>query len=269
MSPEFQIDSSHLLLIGAGSGVGAAVVRRFGRESFRTLVARGEKLQPVAAALRQEGIVVDTLVADASDLDTYRSSTSSAASSPHRSLRRDARCPRRTILFTGGGFADYPVPALASLSLGKAALRSAATLIAGEVASDGVQAASITIAGQVAPGTAFDLAPRLAPPDRTKATRIVTWLPALFLRPKFPASGGAMRCRCQSRRGSQLLRSGTPSATSERRRRTVCGSTLRPATTGQVQRNRHGRSPGMLINTRLTDAVLSADSESLERGGRH
>jgi hypothetical protein len=27
-------------------------------------VSRGEKLQPVAAALRQEGIVVDTLVAD-------------------------------------------------------------------------------------------------------------------------------------------------------------------------------------------------------------
>ena len=175
MSPEFQIDSSHLLLIGAGSGVGAAVVRRFGRESFRTLVARGEKLQPVAAALRQEGIVVDTLVADASDLDTYRSSTSSAASSPHRSLRRDARCPRRTILFTGGGFADYPVPALASLSLGKAALRSAATLIAGEVASDGVQAASITIAGQVAPGTAFDLAPktRAAGQNKSNAHRYV------------------------------------------------------------------------------------------------
>jgi short-subunit dehydrogenase len=28
-----------------------------------------------------------------------------------------------TILFTGGGFADYPVPALATISLGKAALR--------------------------------------------------------------------------------------------------------------------------------------------------
>ena len=268
MSPEFQIDSSHLLLIGAGSGVGAAVVRRFGRESFRTLVARGEKLQPVAAALRQEGIVVETLVADASI------STPTARRRPRRRRRRTGRCAVMRGARAGRSCSPGVVSPttrfrVASLSLGKAALRSAATLIAGEVASDGVQAASITIAGQVAPGTAFDLAPRLAPPDRTKATRIVTWLPALFLRPKFPASGGAMRCRCQSRRGSQLLRSGTPSATSERRRRTVCGSTLRPATTGQVQRNRHGRSPGMLINTRLTDAVLSADSESLERGGRH
>jgi hypothetical protein len=35
-----------------------------------------------------------------------------------------------TILFTGGSVADYPAPELASLSLGRAALRSAATLIA-------------------------------------------------------------------------------------------------------------------------------------------
>jgi hypothetical protein len=45
MSPEFRIDSSDLLLIGAGPGVGAAVVRRCGRESLRgTLVSRGESL---------------------------------------------------------------------------------------------------------------------------------------------------------------------------------------------------------------------------------
>jgi short-subunit dehydrogenase len=59
-----------------------------------------------------------------------------------------------TILFTGGGFADYPVPAFASLSTGKAALRSAATLIGAEVANDGVHVARVTIVGQVAPGTA-------------------------------------------------------------------------------------------------------------------
>ena len=38
-----------------------------------------------------------------------------------------------TLLFTSGGFADHPVPTLASLSMGKAALRSAATLIAAGV----------------------------------------------------------------------------------------------------------------------------------------
>jgi hypothetical protein len=38
----------------------------------------------------------------------------------------------------------------------KAGLRSAATLIAAGVKDDGIHAATITIAGQVAPGTAFD-----------------------------------------------------------------------------------------------------------------
>jgi short-subunit dehydrogenase len=61
-----------------------------------------------------------------------------------------------TILFTGGGFADHPVPALATLSLGKAALRSAATILGAELAETRVRVASITIAGQLAPGTPFD-----------------------------------------------------------------------------------------------------------------
>jgi hypothetical protein len=40
--------------------------------------------------------------------------------------------------------------------MGKAALRSAATLIAAGVLQDGIHAATITIAGAVARGTAFD-----------------------------------------------------------------------------------------------------------------
>jgi short-subunit dehydrogenase len=68
-----------------------------------------------------------------------------------------------TILFTGGGFADHPVPALATLSLGKAALRSAATILGAELAEDGVRVATVTIAGAVARGTPFD-------PDRIAET---------------------------------------------------------------------------------------------------
>jgi hypothetical protein len=48
------------------------------------------------------------------------------------------------------------VPALASLSMGKAALRSAQTLIAAGVRDDGIHAATVTIAGVVKPGTDFD-----------------------------------------------------------------------------------------------------------------
>jgi short-subunit dehydrogenase len=61
-----------------------------------------------------------------------------------------------TILVTGGGFADHPIPALATVSLGKAALRSAATVLGADLGPDGIRVATLTIAGQIVAGTAFD-----------------------------------------------------------------------------------------------------------------
>ena len=61
-----------------------------------------------------------------------------------------------TILFTGGGFADHPIKELATVSLGKAALRSAATMFSADLADQRIRLASVTIAGQVKAGTAFD-----------------------------------------------------------------------------------------------------------------
>ncbi len=61
-----------------------------------------------------------------------------------------------TIIVTGGGFADYPIPALATVSLGKAALRSAATMLGADLEPDGIRVATLTIAGQIVAGTAFD-----------------------------------------------------------------------------------------------------------------
>jgi NAD(P)-dependent dehydrogenase (short-subunit alcohol dehydrogenase family) len=198
MSPNSRLDPQHLLLIGAGPGVGAAIARRFGREAFRaTLVSRGDGLDEIAAGLRNEGMSVSQLVLDVGDLDSYRATLRALYEAPdapavlvynasllvpdgiltstveHLRETYDVdvigavvaaqiaapvlrAAGSGTILFTGGGFADYPVPAFATISMGKAALRAAATLVAAEVGGDGVHAASITIAGQVAPGTAFD-----------------------------------------------------------------------------------------------------------------
>jgi short-subunit dehydrogenase len=61
-----------------------------------------------------------------------------------------------TIIVTGGGFADHPIPALATVSLGKAALRSAATMLGADLQPDGIRVATLTIMGQIAAGTAFD-----------------------------------------------------------------------------------------------------------------
>jgi NAD(P)-dependent dehydrogenase (short-subunit alcohol dehydrogenase family) len=191
------VDPNHLLLIGAGPGVGAAVVRRFGREGFRaTLISRSGSADLVSE-LRAGGLEIEAIAADIADLDGYRGTLeaifdapgapgvvvyNAALLDPGQIL--DATVERLrtthdvdvigaviaaqvaapvlraagggTLLATGGGFADIPVPALATLSIGKAGMRSAQTLIAAGVAEDGIHAATVTIVGVVEPGTAFD-----------------------------------------------------------------------------------------------------------------
>jgi NAD(P)-dependent dehydrogenase (short-subunit alcohol dehydrogenase family) len=192
------VDPRHLLLIGAGPGVGASVIRRFGREGFRsTLVARGKTLEQLATDLRSDGLGIEARSLDIADLDGYRAALdrifrtpgapgvivyNAALPDPGEILDTSVERLRTaydvdvigavvaaqvatpvlrtagagTLLVTSGGFADHPVSGLATLSMGKAALRSAATLIAAGVREDGIHAATITIAGSVVRGTAFD-----------------------------------------------------------------------------------------------------------------
>lgn len=60
------------------------------------------------------------------------------------------------IFFTGGGTAFHAPPELASLAIGKAALRSLAFTLAAECRPLGIHAATITIDGMVKAGTRFD-----------------------------------------------------------------------------------------------------------------
>lgn len=54
-----------------------------------------------------------------------------------------------TILLTGGGFALYPSPDFASLSIGKAGIRSLANTLAGALKSQNIRVGTITICGTV------------------------------------------------------------------------------------------------------------------------
>ncbi|MBV8174614.1 MAG: SDR family oxidoreductase [Verrucomicrobia bacterium] len=61
-----------------------------------------------------------------------------------------------SILFTGGGWALQPWDEAASPSIGKAGLRSLAFTLAQELHGTGVRVGTVTICGEVAPGTPFD-----------------------------------------------------------------------------------------------------------------
>ena len=183
------IDGGHLLLVGAGPGLGLAVARRFAAGGYRvTLVAR---------SLDDTGAEINTLEADASSPEDLRARMaelyrdegapgvviySAAFGAPDQLLSstvthlqeayavdvigaivvaQEAAPAMKaagfgTMIVTGGGFADHPIPALATLSLGKAALRSAATMLGADLGPHGIRVATLTIAGQIVAGTAFD-----------------------------------------------------------------------------------------------------------------
>jgi NAD(P)-dependent dehydrogenase (short-subunit alcohol dehydrogenase family) len=65
-----------------------------------------------------------------------------------------ARAGGGTILLTGG--MPEPLPDVTSLSLGKAGIRALAELLARSYEPAGVHVATVTVAGAVAPGSAFD-----------------------------------------------------------------------------------------------------------------
>lgn len=192
-------DRRHLLLVGAGPGLGLAVARRFASGGYRvTLVARStDRLSELASSLADTGAEVNTIEANAGDSEELRARMAelygkdgapglviynAVMGAPDRLLNstvahlheayavdvlgaivvaQTAVSAMRaagfgTIIVTGGGFADHPIAALATISLGKAALRSAATMLADELRPDGIRVATLTIAGQIVSGTPFD-----------------------------------------------------------------------------------------------------------------
>jgi short-subunit dehydrogenase len=196
---DFSIDNRHLLLVGAGPGLGMAVARRFANGGYRvTLVARStDGLSDLANSLADTAARIDTVAADASDpealgarmAELYRQQGApglviynAVMGAPDKLLSSSVEhlqtayavdvisaivltqvaapamraAGSGTIMVTGGGFADHPIPALATVSLGKAALRSAAAMLGADLEPDGIRVATLTIMGQIVAGTPFD-----------------------------------------------------------------------------------------------------------------
>lgn len=193
------VDGRHLLLVGAGPGLGLAIARRFANGGYHiSLVARSsDGLDKLAGSLADTGAKIDTISADASDPDALGDRITAlysgqeapglivynavmgapdqllSASVDHlqtayavdvigaivvaqRAAPAMQAAGSGTIIVTGGGFADYPIPALATVSLGKAALRSAATMLGADLRTSGIRVATLTIMGQIVAGTPFD-----------------------------------------------------------------------------------------------------------------
>ncbi len=183
------------IVIGAGPGLGTAVARRLAREGMPVgVIARSEATVDAAAAAveKQDGVafgatadvtdetalrgsldaIVDRLgvpevlvynaaliqsdaVGDLSaeeHLDAWAVNVVGAITAVAHIGPRMADAGGGTILLTGG--MPEPVRDVASLSLGKAGVRALTELLQTQYA--GVHVATITVAGTVAPGTAYD-----------------------------------------------------------------------------------------------------------------
>jgi short-subunit dehydrogenase len=177
-------------IVGMGRGISYAVARRFAAEGFAIgMISRDEA---ILRELENEIPGSRGLVADAGETAALRAAidelgptsvlvynASAGHSGPATALAlEDAAADFRvnilgvlaavqaavpgmrsagqgTILITGGGLALKPSPALASLSLGKAAQRSLALSLAGELEPDGIHVTTVTVCGFVQPGTHF------------------------------------------------------------------------------------------------------------------
>jgi NAD(P)-dependent dehydrogenase (short-subunit alcohol dehydrogenase family) len=183
-------------LIGIGPGLGVAIARRFTREGYAVLGLARDTAKIAAepgltlwradasdtgglAAALHEGAgaargQIDVLIYNAyratmaasgpssldpdSVVEDFRVNVAGALAAVQAVLPDMRKAGRGTILLTGGGLALDPTGwrAAASLAIGKAGLRTLALTLHAELAAIGIHAATVTVDGQIQPGTAFD-----------------------------------------------------------------------------------------------------------------
>ena len=129
-----------------------------------------DSLQKAFEWVKKQFDVIDVLVYNAAILEPgfpssltqeefikhYQVDVASALFCVNQVLTEQLKQKEGTILFTGGGFAIYPMAEYACVSIGKAALRALAFVLNQELKDKGVFAGIVTIMGNVAPGTHYD-----------------------------------------------------------------------------------------------------------------
>lgn len=130
----------------------------------QTSIAEG--MQAAAKQLGAPSVLVYNAVAfrmqmpteiAADDLvDDFKANVAGGLVAAQQFLRLSEGQERRTILFTGGGWALYPDAAVASTAIGKAGLRHLALMMHDELKAKGVRVGVISIMGGVERGGPFD-----------------------------------------------------------------------------------------------------------------
>lgn len=183
---------SNCVVVGFGPGMGAALARRFAASGMQVtglardpsrhaaLAGAGIRLEAadagdfaalgrIVGALEPEVVIFNaykmtmleggpSALDPATLLDDFRVNVGGALAAARAALPAMLRRGRGTILFTGGGLALDPtgwLPA-ASLAVGKAALRNLTLSMHAELAPKHIHVATVTVTGQIQPGTAFD-----------------------------------------------------------------------------------------------------------------
>ncbi|GAB2681239.1 SDR family NAD(P)-dependent oxidoreductase [Kribbella swartbergensis] len=182
------------MIVGAGPGIGAAVARRFAWAGLSVgLIARsettvkavadgisGDVLPLTADSTDEVGLraaldrlvdeygVPDVVVYNAAiiqpdaigdltarqHLDAWAVNVVGAITTAAHVVPAMAERGSGSFIITGG--MPEPKPAYVSLSLGKAGVRTLVTLLDQQYGDSGIHAASVTVSGAVAPGTAYD-----------------------------------------------------------------------------------------------------------------
>jgi NAD(P)-dependent dehydrogenase (short-subunit alcohol dehydrogenase family) len=178
-------------VVGAGPGLGVSIARRFARDGFRVALFSRKGPEPEARGLRGEGFDAAGHALDCGDFGAVQAALGGLG--PVRVLVYNAvgvtpgtpldltpaglmadlavsvggavaACQAvapgmnggSSILLTGGGFALRPMARMASVGMGKAALRNLAFSLDETLGPRGVRVGTVTIMGMVAPGSRFD-----------------------------------------------------------------------------------------------------------------
>ena len=156
------LDAMASELPGPGAGRGYAVDLTDLDALSATIARVGNEMGPVEVLVyNASGLFepTDPMGVDPHAFDTQlRLCATSAFTAVQAVMPAMRAAGRGTILLTGGGLALTPETAgpVAALATGKAALRALAKILAPVAAKDGVHLATITVAGPIGAGTAFD-----------------------------------------------------------------------------------------------------------------